>query len=338
MTKLNFVIRTALMNMRGNKLIFVSKFFSSLFCIFFALFLTGSYCGGAVAFVRERCNFADIDSLKMYVAEDINELPKNPEKTEHFIFYAKNNRVTFNYRYLGGSGLALTDMQFDNLFENFCSVGEYISDVKNECVIGNALAKRYKIRVSDVITVGARNYTVRGITDNAGYLNTILLCDPRELEVGCPQICISSEIIYGNGSLYEGERIRNYFASMTNFSDIIPIAAVCAAMLFFSVINVLNIVVINAKKSALRVRIHRSLGASRKMAFLIRFAENLMINLSALAAAAMLIAASQNTVLILFSTTLEFPLTGGVSVFILTVLLSLVYSFGTPKREDICSV
>lgn len=323
--------------MRGSKLILMSKFFSSLFCIFFALFLIGSYCGGAVAFTRERCNFANISSLKMYVADDINELPKNPTDAEHFIFYVQNDHVMYNGRFLSGSGIALTDIGFGKLFDNFCAKGEYVSDAKNECVIGNALAEKFKLKVLDVITVGARNYTVRGITDNAGYRDTILLCDPRELDVGCPQIYISSTKIYGNGSLYEGEHIRDYFASMINFSDIVPIAALCAAMLIFSVINVLNIVVINAKKTALRIRIHHSLGATRKMLFLIRLAENLMINISALATAAMFISVSQKTVLILFSVTLEFPLLGIVCVFLLTALLSFVYSLGTPKREDLCS-
>lgn len=337
MSKLIFFIKTAVINTYRNRLLWISKALSSLFCLYFALFMIGAY-GGGQAFARERCSFRNADALEMYVAEEFGKLPKNPEDAEHFVFYARNEQVMYGSEYLGGVGIALTDLKFAELFDNFCARGEYISDAENECVIGNATAEKYGIKLSDKISVGARDYMVRGITANAGYRSTILLCDPRELEVGCPQIFLSSITLHGSGIKYKGEHIRDYFADMSDVSDYIPIAAVCAFMLVFSAVNVLNITLINAKKTAFTVSVHRSLGASRKVVFMIRFFGNYLINISAFAAALALTAATKRAVLIVFSTTLEFSLWGIAAAFLLAVLLSLIYSLGTPKKEGLCFI
>ena len=296
MSKLIFFIKTAVINTYRNRLLWISKALSSLFCLYFALFMIGAY-GGGQAFARERCSFRNADALEMYVAEEFGKLPKNPEDAEHFVFYARNELVMYGSEYLGGVGIALTDLKFAELFDNFCARGEYISDTENECVIGNATAEKYGIKLSDKISVGARDYMVRGITANAGYRSTILLCDPRELEVGCPQIFLSSITLHGSGIKYKGEHIRDYFADMSDVSDYIPIAAVCAFMLVFSAVNVLNITLINAKKTAFTVSVHRSLGASRKVVFMIRFFGNYLINISVFAAALALTAATKRAVL-----------------------------------------
>lgn len=337
MSKLIFFIKTAAINTYRNKLLWISKALSSLFCLYFALFMIGAY-GGGQAFARERCSFRNADALEMYVAEELGKLPKNPEDAEHFVFYARNEQVMYGREYLGGAGIALTDLKFAELFDNFCTQGEYISDAENECVIGNATVEKYGIKLSDKISVGARNYTVCGITANAGYRSTILLCDPRELEVGCPQVFLSAKSLYGSGLKFRGEHIRDYFADMSDMSDYIPIAAVCAFMLIFSAVNVLNITLINAKKTAFTVNVHRSLGASRKAVFTISFFGNFLINISAFAAALALTVASKRVVLIVFSTTLEFSLWGIAAAFILAVFLSLIYSLGTPKKEGLCSI
>ncbi len=332
-----FLLKIALINIRKNKLLWISKSISSLFCFYFALFMIGTY-GGGQTFVRERYNFKNADSLEMYVAEDVKMLPKNPEAAAHFIIYAQNDQVLFEGNFLAEVGISLTDKGYGELFEGFCEQGQYISDTESECVIGNAIAEKYRICLSDEISIGSRNYTVCGITANAGYRNTILLCDPRESEAGCPQIYISTSELYGTGLRFKGKEIQKYFSSMTDMSDIIPIAAVCAAMLVFSAINVLNLTIINAKKSALMISIHRSLGASRKELFAMRFAENSVINILMFSVALIFILMSERIVLMIFSTTLEFSAPGITSAFAAAMLMSLIYTLGAPKKEGVCSI
>lgn len=335
MIKLGFYFKAALGNIIHNKLLGAAKLLTSFFCMTVILFLIGAY-GGGLAFVRERCNFRNISELKMYVTEDINILPKNPNDAEHFIFYARNNRVTFGSKYLAGVGIALTDLEFAELFENFFREGKYISDMESECVIGYEIAEKYKINISDKITVGSKKYKVCGISRNAGYRNTILLCDPRELEIGCPQIFISTRKLYGSGVLYEGENIQNYFGSMSDVSDLIPIIAACAVMLFFSAVNIFSIMVIYAKKSALRVQILRSLGASKKAIFAVRFIENALINITSFAVALALLISLKGIAVIVFSTSLEFTFSGILLAFLISVILSMIYSFKRSKREAVC--
>ncbi len=332
-----FLLKIALINIRKNKLLWISKSISSLFCLYFALFMIGTY-GGDQRLVQEIYNFKNIDSLEMYVAEGMKKLPKNPEDAAHFIIYAQNDQVLFEGNFLAEVGISLTDKGYGELFEGFCKHGQYISDTESECVIGNVIAEKFGISISDEISIGAREYTVCGITENAGYRNTILLCDPRELEVGCPQIYISSSELYGTGLRFKGKEINKYFSSMMDISDIIPIAAMCAAMLVFSGINVLNLTIINAKKSALAINIHRSLGASRKKLFTMRFTENLAINILMFSVALALISISEKIVLIIFSTTLEFSSPGITLTLALAIALSLIYTLGAPKKEDVCSI
>ncbi len=332
-----FLLKIALINIRKNKLLWISKSISSLFCFYFALFMIGTY-GGGQTFVRERYNFKNADSLEMYVAEDVKMLPKNPEAAAHFIIYAQNDQVLFEGNFLAEVGISLTDKGYGELFEGFCEQGQYISDTESECVIGNAIAEKYRVCLSDEISIGSRNYTVCGITENAGYRNTILLCDPREPEAGCPQIYISTSELYGTGLRFKGKEIQKYFSSMTDMSDIIPIAAVCAAMLVFSAINVLNLTIINAKKNALMISIHRSLGASRKEVFAMRFTENFVINILMFSVALALISISERIVLIIFSTTLEFSAPGITLAFAFAMALTFIYTLGAPRKEGVCSI
>ncbi len=335
MTELAFLFGSALKNIRKNKIGTASKFFSSLFSLFFVLLLAGSYGGGA-AFARERCGFRDIGSLKMYVAEEEAMLPKNPSDAEHFILYAYAPKLLFGGKYLSGAGAALTDIDFGDLFDGFCAKGEYVRDAKSECVIGSALAKRYGIDISDKITVGAKKYAVRGITDNAGYRDTVLLCEPDGLEPGYPVLYVSAKELSGNGLKYNGEQIRDYFSSMINAADLLPIIAVCAAMLVFSAVNVLNIAVVEAKRSAMRIRVRRSVGASLRAIFVMRFAENLIINVSAFVMSFTLMELSRDILLIVLGTSLVFGFWGICAAVISAAVLSLVYSLGTLRKEVVC--
>lgn len=335
MTKFAFYFRSALNNIIHNKLLSTAKFITSFFCMTVVLFLIGAYSGG-LSFIRERCDFRDITELKMYVAEDNRNLPKNPTDAEHFIFYARNKRLLFGSKYLAGAGLALTDLKFADLFSDFFREGTYISDPEKECVIGNEIAAKYKIGVAERISIGSKEYTVCGITGNAGYRNTILLCDPRELDIGCPQTYISAKDLYGSGLVYTGTDIHNYFASMTDLSDLIPIIAACIFMLIFSAVNVFNIMVIYAKKSARKTQITRSLGASKATSFVMLFLENILINTAAFITALVLLILARSTVLLVFSTTLKFGFTEILLAFFISVILSMIYSFRHFKREAVC--
>lgn len=335
MIKLAFHFRSALNNIKHNKLLSLVKFITSFFCITVALFLFGAYSGG-LAFVRERCAFRDILKLKMYVAEDNRSLPKNPADAEHYIFYARNSRVLYGEKYLGGVGIVLTDLKFAELFDDFFRSGEYISNEENECVIGNEIAVKYNIGVNENISVGSKKYTVCGITKNAGYRNTILLCDPQELEIGCPQMYISHKEIFGGGLVYIGADINEYFTSMTDLSDLIPIIVACVVMMFFSAVNVFNITVIYTKKSERKTQIIRSLGASKAAYFTILFLENMMINTASFATALVLSVFAKSLVLSVFSTTLVFGFTEILSAFFVSVILSIIYSFRRFKREAVC--
>lgn len=335
MIRFAFYFRSALNSIIHNKLLSTAKLVTSFFCMAVVLFLIGAYSGG-LSFVRERCDFRDITELKMYVAEDNRSLPKNPTEAEHFIFYAINKRILFGSKYLGGAGLALTDLRFADLFSDFFREGTYISDPEKECVIGNELAAKYKIGVAEKITIGSKEYTVCGITGNAGYRNTILLCDPRELDIGCPQMYISTKDIYGSGLVYTGTDIHNYFASMTDLSDLIPIISACVFMLIFSAVNIFNIIIIYAKKSARKTQIIRSLGASKAASFVTLFLENLLINTAAFITALALLITARSAVLSVFSTALEFGFTEIFLAFLVLVLLSLIYSFRRFKREAVC--
>lgn len=337
MVKYVFLLKNALINLRKNKLLWISKSISSFFCLYFALFMIGTY-GGGQRFAQERYNFKNVDCIEMYVAENMNMLPKNPEDSAHFIFYVQNDQVLLEGNFIAEVGISLTDKGYGELFEDFCEQGRYISKTESECVIGNSIAEKYKISLSDKISIGVREYTVCGITANAGYRSTILLCDTHELEVGCPQTYISTRELYGSGLRFKGKEILNYFASMIDMSDIIPIAAMCAAMLVFSAINVLNLTIINAKKSAFMISIHRSSGASRKELFAMRFTENFVINVLMFSVALALISMSERIVLVIFSTTFEFSASGITLAFALAMALSLIYTLGAPKKEGVCSI
>lgn len=335
MTEFAFYFRSALNSIKHNKLISAAKLVTSFFCMAVILFLIGAYSGG-LSFIRERCDFRGMTTLKMYVAEDIQSLPNNPTDAEHFIFYAQNSRLISGSKYLAGAGLALTDLNFADLFNGFLQDGIYVSDPEKECVIGYEIAAKYKIGVSDTISIGSKKYTVCGITGNAGYRNTILLCDPQELEIGCPQMYISAKDLYGSGLVYTGADIHNYFMSMTDLSDLIPIIAACIFMLIFSSVNIFNIMIIYAKKSARRTQILRSLGASRAASFAMLFIENMLINTLSFIAALVLLIMTKVTVLTAFSTTLEFGFKGVFLAFSISVILSLIYSFRRYKREAVC--
>lgn len=335
MIRFAFYFRSALNNIIRNKLLSTAKLVTSFFCMTVILFLIGAYSGG-LSFVRERCDFRDITKLKIYVAEDIQSLPNNPTDAEHFIFYAQNSRLISGSKYLAGAGLALTDPKFADLFYGFLQDGIYVSDPEKECVIGYELAAKYKIGISEKISIGSKKYTVCGITGNAGYRNTILLCDPRELEIGCPQMHISAKDLYGSGIVYTGTDIHNYFMSMTDLSDLIPIIAACIFMLIFSAVNIFNIMIIYAKKSARKTQILRSLGASKAASFTMLFLENILINTVSFITAFALLAMAKGIVLTFFSTTLEFGFTGVLLGFSISVILSLIYSFRHFKREAVC--
>lgn len=337
MNKFTFLVKTALLNIRRERLLTISKFFPSLFCMFFALLLIGSYEGGMKAFTRERCGFKEISELRMYVAEEQSELPRDPETAEHFIFYAQNDRVMFGEKYLAGVGISLTDKRFSELFESFCEKGRYISGAESECVIGSVVSEKYGIAVSNKISVGVREYTVCGITDNAGYQGSLLLCDPRELDAGCPRIFISASGLHGTGRKFAGERIGDYFGSVLNLSNIIPIFIMCGAMLIFSAVNVFNVTAVTVKKTTFKARVYRCLGASRGKLFTILLTENLCINILSFAAAFALLAALKKAVLVIFSAALEFSPAGIALVFILNMLLSFIYSFGTIRKDTLCS-
>lgn len=335
MTKFAFYFRSALNSITHNKLISAAKLVTSFLCMAVILFLIGAYSGG-LSFIRERCDFRGITTLKMYVAEDIQSLPNNPTDAEHYIFYSQNSRLISGSKYLAGVGLALTDPKYADLFNGFLQDGIYVSDPEKECVIGYEIAAKYKIGISDIISIGSKKYTVCGITGNAGYRNTILLCDPRELEIGCPQMYISAKDLYGSGLVYTGTDIHNYFVSMTDLSDLIPIIAACIFMLIFSAVNVFNIMIIYAKKSARKTQITRSLGASKAASFVMLFLENMLINTAAFITALVLLIMARSTVLLFFSTTLEFGFTEILLAFFISVILSIIYSFRHFKREAVC--
>lgn len=204
-------------------------------------------------------------------------------------------------------------------------------------MIGSVVSEKYGIAVSDKISVGAREYTVCGITDNAGYQGSLLLCDPRELDAGCPRIFISSSELHGTGRKFAGERIGDYFGSVLNLSNIIPIFIMCGAMLIFSAVNVFNVTAVTVKKTTFKARVYRCLGASRGKLFTILLTENLCINILSFAAAFALLAALKKAVLVIFSAALEFSPAGIAFVFILNMLLSFIYSFGTIRKDTLCS-
>lgn len=334
MNRLAFYFWTALKNIVCDKLLNTAKFATSLFCMATALLLLASYVGG-VFFLRGRCDFKNITELQMYVAEDVNSLPDDPENAEHFVFYGQNSAVTFEGAYLGGVGLVLTDVKFADLFDDFLLDGEYF-DAESECVVGYETAAKYKIGISESVTIGSKAYAVRGICKNEGYRRTIMICDPRALDLGCPRLYISSVPLSGSGIVYKGDGIRDYFGSMTDISDLLPVFAVCAFMLFFSAVNIFNIAVIYGKKTAPRVRIRRSLGASKRSVFAVRFIENSIINALAFIAALALSAAVKGSVSVILSTTLKFTAGSVLPIVLLSALLSMFYSAGRYEREDVC--
>lgn len=330
-----FYLRSALNNIIRNKLLSAAKLLTTFFCMSVILILIGTYSSG-LSFARERCNFRNISELKMYVANEVQSLPKNPTDAEHFIFYARNSRLTFGGKYLASVGLAFTNLNFSDLFYDFFQEGHSISDPESECVIGYAVAAKYKIGVSDKISIGSKKYTVCGVSRNEGYRNTILLCDPRELEIGCPRMYISTQTVYGSGLVYNGTEIQKYFMSMSDLSDLIPVIAACVVMLIFSAVNIFNITVIYAKKSERKTQILRSLGASKKAVFAVQFIENLLINMSSFGAAFVMLILTKDMIFILFSTSLRFEIVGSSLTALVSVILSLIYSFRRFKQEAVC--
>lgn len=334
-----FYFKIALKNIISHRLLSAAKLLTSFFCMAVIIFLMGVY-SGAMDYVQERCDFREISALKMYVADDIKNLPRNPEEADHFLFWAHNNRVTCGTKYLAGVGIAFADQGFANLFDGFFREGGNISDPENECMIGYEIAQKFKIKLSDKITAGSKKYSVSGIINNAGYRNTIVLCDPQELEIGLPQIYISQNVLYGGGVLYEGNDIQNYFAAMIDFSDLLPIAAACAFMLTFSVITIFNIMIIYARKSSVLMRIHRSVGASKKDIFIVQFFENTALNFVSLAAAFAVLWLVKDMVLVIFSQAIDFSFWGTLLAIVLTFVLSLIYSLGFKKfqQEGLCTL
>ena len=322
-----FYFKIALKNIISHKLLSIAKLLTSFFCMAVVIFIMGVY-SGAMDYVQGRCDFREISKLKMYVADDIKNLPRNPEEADHFLFWAHNNRITCDNKYLAGVGIGFADQGFADLFDGFFCEGGNISDPENDCMIGYEIAQKFKIKLSDKITIGSKKYSVSGIINNAGYRNTIVLCDPQELEIGLPQIYISQNALYGGGVLYEGNDIKNYFGAMIDLSDLLPIAAACTFMLAFSAITIFNIMMIYAKRSSKLMRIHRSVGASKKDIFIVQFFENTALNFVSLAAAFAVLWLAKDIVLVVFSQAIDFSFLGVLLSILLTLILSLIYSVG----------
>lgn len=327
MIKALYYLKVALKSISRNKFLSVVRWLTTFFCMTVVIFLTTLYIGGW-DFIRQRSDYTDIEHLNMYVCQREDELPKNLDDITHYEFWAYNNRVLYKNKYISGVGFALTDIEFSKNYKMFLQYGRYITDAETECVVGYEISKKNGVFIDDEIEVGYKKYKIVGITDNAGFRDTILLCDSQQLDVGYPRMFFSDKTIFGKGITYHGVQIKDYYFAMNGVSRLIPFVVACTFMLFFSVLTVLNIMIIYRKKMGISNYVNYCVGASNRIIFLILFIENSIISVTAACAAYLCLAIFKDAVSIIFSSTLIFSLGSFLLSLIMSLTLALGYSLG----------
>lgn len=336
MNRLLFLFSISVKNICHNKLLTFSKAFLSFVTFILLLGVSGIY-ENSLHYLYDRGNYINTESLYMYVAEDSSELPQNPQNATHFICYGFNNQIEHNRLYLSETGLAITDINYDSLFDNFCDNGRYINNPDSECVIGYSVARKNNIKINDEISIGLKKYTVCGITFNEGYRSSILVCDKANIETGYPQLYISDEIIIGGGIIYVGNEIHEYFEKMSGAEDIALLIMLIFFLLSLSAVNVLNLTLISEKKEAHIIAVHHTLGAGKATCFFVRFISNIIINAFSFVIAVTTFVLSDSVIFALFSVSLKLSLWCILISFALSALLATLYSINLTGRKKYVS-
>lgn len=277
--KLLYCTELALRNIRRFRFISIVRFASAFFLmIVISLFLSSYY--GSVSYINDSLNYSDILLLNMYIAENPDELPISENSEFEFEIWSSQNRIVFDDYYISNINLVLLSNNFNSVYRNFISCGNYISDPLSQCVVGESVAIKYDISLGDTINIGSRDYITVGFTAIPKYSSKILLCDPSSVQTGYPQMYYYWGDVrqIGSGITYKSSEITEYFKKfLQNDSIFISMLIPFTFIIIYSLIAISNINSFYLYKTQTAVIIKQFVGAQRWTIFCQKFIENMIV-------------------------------------------------------------
>lgn len=198
---------------------------------------------GRVSLFDNSSNYNDIDSLNLYVANNYDEIPFNNNDKIEFEMFALQDRIVYNGIYISNINIEYISSDFDSVYTNLISYGNFISESSSECIIGEDIALKYDISLSNIINIGSHDHIVVGITDIPKYSSKILLCDLSAIEIGYPQMYYyrGNPKQIGTAKVYHANEINVYFRSFFQDGSFMIILIPCILIIIYAMTAYLNI-------------------------------------------------------------------------------------------------
>lgn len=119
----------------------------------------------------------ETDTNSAMQISELSEFSKMfPSEELHFINTYNTNNVLINNEVCAGTSIYIVDNSIDRMWRNgWLAEGNGLKEGKEDCIVGNSLAKKNKISVGDFIEVEQQRYLVSGICDIPVYKSSILL-------------------------------------------------------------------------------------------------------------------------------------------------------------------
>lgn len=276
MNNLRYLSEISFRNIKRYRLTSVIRLICFSLCFFVILLYMGVFFGS-----KKRLNIVgnikNIDNRSMLAVQHESEIP---DTFSHYSFFANQNMVFYEGKYLSGVGIRVIDVDYPDLFEEFFAEGGKIENSEKECLVGSRVREKYNIALGDKILIKDSIFTVRGITADNLDSGHILINNIDVVNVGYPRLFFLDDStvpqgIAKSGNLYVHNEIEKYF-NLSDDSKKVEreVLCICAVVLLYSMVSIYSIHMFYMEKRTIATDVCYCTGVSRS-AF---FAQNLMEN------------------------------------------------------------
>lgn len=278
--RLLYCCKLAIRNISRYPVIFIIRIIFAIFLMIIMSIYLSLYFG-KVSFFDNSSNFNEIESLNLYVADNYDEVPFNINSNDkiEFEMFALQDRIVNNNIYISNVSIEYISSDFDSVYKNLISDGNFISDISSECIIGEDVALKYDISLKNIINIGSHDYTVVGITNIPKYSSKILLCDPSAIQIGYPQMYYyrGNAKQIGTEKVYHANEINAYFKTFFQDGSFMMILIPCILIIIYSMIAYFNINKFYMSKTKTADLLKNHIGACKTDIFFQYMIENTII-------------------------------------------------------------
>lgn len=272
--------KLAIRNISRYPIIFIIRIIFAIFLMIIMSIYLSLYFG-KVSFFDNSSNFNEIDSLNLYVADNYDEVPFKIDSNDkiEFEMFALQDRIVYNDIYISNVSIEYISSDFDSVYKNLISDGNFISEISSECMIGEDVALKYGISLGNTINIGSHDYIVAGVTNIPKYSSKILLCDPSAIQIGYPQMYYyrGNAKQIGTGKVYHANEINTYFETFFQDGSFMLILIPCIFIIIYSMTAYLNINKFYMNKTKMADLIKNYIGACKTDIFFQYMIENTII-------------------------------------------------------------